>query len=35
MEKAFFTSPDLHQKNAEAGLKSGDEFRRPWISKRK
>jgi hypothetical protein len=27
VEKAFFTSPDLHQKIAEAGLKSGDEFR--------
>jgi hypothetical protein len=27
VEKAFFTSPDLHQKIAEAGLKTGDEFR--------
>ena len=27
VEKAFFTSPDLHLKIAEAGLKSGDEFR--------
>jgi hypothetical protein len=27
IEKAFFTSGDLHQKIAEAGLKSGDEFR--------
>ncbi len=27
VEKAFFTNPDLHQKIAEAGLKSGDEFR--------
>jgi len=27
MEKAFFTSPDLHQKIAEAGLKTGDEFK--------
>ena len=27
LEKAFFTSPDLHQKIAEAGLKTGDEFK--------
>ena len=27
LEKAFFTSPDLHQKIAEAGLKAGDEFK--------
>ena len=27
VEKAFFTSPDLHQKIAEAGLKTNDEFR--------
>jgi hypothetical protein len=27
VEKAFFTSPDLHQKIAEAGLKTGDEFK--------
>jgi hypothetical protein len=27
IEKAFFTSGDLHQKIAEAGLKAGDEFR--------
>ena len=27
MEKAFFTSPDLHKQIAEAGLKSGDEFK--------
>jgi hypothetical protein len=27
VDKAFFTSPDLHQKIAEAGLKTGDEFK--------
>ena len=27
LERAFFTSPDLHQKIAEAGLKTGDEFK--------
>ncbi len=27
VDKAFFTSPDLHQKIAEAGLKIGDEFK--------
>lgn len=27
VEKAFFTNPDLHRKIAEAGLKTGDEFR--------
>ncbi len=27
IEKAFFTSGDLHQKIVEAGLKAGDEFR--------
>jgi hypothetical protein len=27
VEKAFFTSTDLHQKIAEAGLKTGDEFK--------
>lgn len=26
-EKAFFTNSELHQKIAEAGLKTGDEFR--------
>ena len=26
-EKAFFTSPELHQRIVEAGLKTGDEFR--------
>lgn len=27
VDKAFFTSPDLHQKITEAGLKTGDEFK--------
>ena len=27
IDKAFFTSGDLHQKIAETGLKAGDEFR--------
>ncbi len=27
VQKAFFTTPDLHQKIAEAGLKTGDEFK--------
>jgi len=27
VEMAFLTSPDLHQQIAEAGLKTGDEFK--------